>query len=151
MIFLPSGLDPTPAPALPGSAKEDSDVVCLANRSSICAFVYIQPSLIPIPKLPKVFNANRGDLDKRPPHDQYLDAECDMSILFYEIMCYNRSARNRVGDEDDIKQRLALYEKRARWEPPPFGGPSRGQLGFGQAIFLGCAQCLASSILPHTN
>jgi hypothetical protein len=59
-----------------------------------------------------------------------------LSILLYEIMCYNRESRYQLGKPEDISARLSLYQKLMGWESPPRGVKGRGLTGLAQSIFL---------------
>lgn len=100
--------------------------------------MYIQPALIEPPTLPRIFDDNRED---GPPaeadsHDAILDAECSLSMLMYEVMCYNLEARNRLGEEGEMSARMLHYRKLLEWQPPPRAPRGRGLRGLCQSLFL---------------
>lgn len=105
---------------------------------SISSFVYIQPALIAPPTLPRLFDDNSGDTPPPwdGPPDLALDAECSVSKLLYEIMCYNLESQNQLGKEDDIAARLSFYQKLKDWRAPPRGVKSRGLHGLCQSFLL---------------
>ncbi|OIW24763.1 hypothetical protein CONLIGDRAFT_648885 [Coniochaeta ligniaria NRRL 30616] len=110
---------------------------CIESKSS---FVYIQPALIAPPTIPRIFGDNLADT---PPaeadsYDAILDAECSISKLLYEIMCYNVETRDQLGEEQDISFRLSYYRKLLDWEAPTRGSSTRGLFGLCQSFFLEC-------------
>jgi hypothetical protein len=120
----------------PGAEESlDTDAFLL---SSISSFVYIQPALIKTPTLPRIFDGNREDVAPEDPDcpDPFLDAECGVSSLLYNIMCYNRESRLALGNPEDIAARLSHYQKLMGWTSPPCAEKGRGLTGRAQSIFL---------------
>lgn len=128
-----------------GSAKKTRICKALSRTAwglfcleSISSFVYIQPALISPPTLPRIFDGNREDTAPDDPNcpDPYLDAECSVSVLLFDIMSYNHEDRYEVGSPEDISARMSYYQRLMGWVSPPRGVKGRGLTGLAQSIFL---------------
>lgn len=110
----------------------------LSITESIISFVYLQPSLLPPPAVPRPFpgiaemhsqgyNFNNVDvlgrafdaLVSHPPPlvPASFDAQCHLAEMLYEIMEYNQKvlARDEIGSPDDMGQRRAGYVRLMTW------------------------------------
>jgi len=85
--------------------------------------------MINIPELPRTFQEERQI-------DWLLTARCNLSERFYEILSYNHRTRNELGGEEDVKERLGLYENLLTWRPPLVHGMRVGQQELAMSLFL---------------
>lgn len=111
----------------------------MASKShSIISFVYLQPSLLAPPTVPRPFPGiaemhSQGHsfhnvdvlgrvfdpLTSHPPPlvPASFDAQCHLSEMLHEIMVYNQKAlaRDEIGSLDDVRQRRAGYVRLMTW------------------------------------
>ncbi|KJZ70966.1 hypothetical protein HIM_09621 [Hirsutella minnesotensis 3608] len=98
------------------------------------AFLYFQPSQIPIPKIPNPFAADMNEAAWHRPRSNVdvLDrpfeespcripivpeinaATCSLAELFYEIMLHNTNEETVCGSDDDLRIRKSFYLKLRR-------------------------------------
>lgn len=109
-----------------------------SKPGSIISFVYLQPSLLAPPDVPRTFLSvtdmhsqgykfNNIDVLGRafdavashPPPlvPASLDAQCHLSEMLHEIMEYNQGAlaRDEIGSLDDLRERRASYVRLMAW------------------------------------
>ncbi|KAI3394728.1 hypothetical protein diail_2257 [Diaporthe ilicicola] len=134
----------------------------LFTAESIVSFVYLQPSLLAPPTVPRIFSSisemqSRGDnlsnsdvlgrdfdplVSPRPPLvPASFDAQCDLSELLYETMEYNQKAlaRDAIGSLDDLRQRRAGYVRLVAWKeslPPSLRVENRSPQTFYLRLFI---------------
>jgi hypothetical protein len=103
---------------------------------SLAGFIYIQPALIVIPHLPKLFREETGAGEDGFGPDQFLLARCELCELLYAILEYNHGINNTLGDDDDITQRLKFYEKVFTTAEPAADKPHDERLELARHLFL---------------
>jgi len=81
----------------------------------------MQPPLINVPEFPRTFQEDYEGVEERQV-DRFLTERCNISELFHEILSYNHKTRNEPGGEEDVKERLRLYEKLLIWRAPLVNG-----------------------------
>lgn len=110
----------------------------VSKPCSIVSFVYLQPSLLAPPTVPRTFpsiadthsqgyNFDNIDVLGKPfnplaSHPPPLvpgsfDAQCHLSEMLHEIMEYNQGAlaRDEIGTLDDLRRRRAGYVRLMAW------------------------------------
>ena len=89
-----------------------------ANRfGSLIAFAYLQPSLIPVPTIPRHFAKPEHSLPFDPTRllglNDVLNAHSDISIILYQICKYKPES---IGEDCDIRIRSELYDALRAWQ-----------------------------------
>ncbi len=97
----------------------------------------MQRPLINVPNLPRIFQEEGPD-DRQV--NRILAGWCDLSEHFHEILSYNHRARNELefelGGEEDIKERLRLYEKLLIWRASLVDGMGGGRRELSRSLHL---------------
>ena len=96
----------------------------------------MQPPLISPPELPKTFHEDYEEGAEEWQVDRFLIARCDLFELFHEILNYNHGMRNELGGEEDVKERLRLYEKLLTWRATLINGTRVEQQELARFLFL---------------
>ncbi|KAH6677869.1 hypothetical protein F5X68DRAFT_264025 [Plectosphaerella plurivora] len=88
---------------------------------SCVAFVYLNPSAFPRPTMPRMFHdrktgiksINTGFVDDYPLSTAILDAACDLSDIYNEVMVYNRQAKAEgvLGSQADLERRMLHFQE----------------------------------------
>ncbi|KAK2615012.1 hypothetical protein N8I77_001791 [Diaporthe amygdali] len=83
---------------------------------SIISFVYLQPSLLAPPTVPRLFPSITTMHSQVVPAS--LDAQCHLSEMLHEIMEYNQKALagNEIGSPEDVRHRRASYVRLITWK-----------------------------------
>lgn len=89
---------------------------------SCVAFVYLNPTAFPRPTMPRMFHDPRvgknttktGFVDDYPLSTAILDAACDLSDIYNEVMVYNRQVKADgvlLGSEADLDRRMLHFRE----------------------------------------
>jgi len=99
----------------------------------LSGFIYMQEPLVEIPQLPMIFRDDEGDSVALDP---ILKARCELSKHCYEILIYNHSTQNKLGDGEDINMRLHFYRQLLDWQHIHPRELSASNIEMAKSIFL---------------
>lgn len=89
------------------------------TRLSQYAFAYLQPSLIPVPTIPRYFLARQNVVEQPSTYvksENVLDLQCTLGIIFYRAMNYCTNPIGKLGQSEDLQTRSLLYDELLEWE-----------------------------------
>jgi hypothetical protein len=103
---------------------------------SLAGFVYIQPALIVVPNMPKLFREDVDDEGDEIVPDKFLLARCELCELLYQILEYNYGINDNLGDDEDISWRLKFYDTALNRIEPLAQEPQSERIELARHLFL---------------
>ncbi|KAK1974736.1 hypothetical protein LZ30DRAFT_607281 [Colletotrichum cereale] len=89
---------------------------------SILAFLYLRPSILPMPSTPRFFIDHEDPriLPSAPSTEtratKIFNATCDLSIIYNKAMEYNKGLESsKVGGDEDVYRRTCLFGELQLW------------------------------------